>query len=102
MVQKLNRLIGRADFRVLVFAAILTVLVTIGWTFAQLADDSNTVDTLQDVAELFLELRENSYQLAVPSWYMHGDELEAIEETYGLAGFAQQPDWFVAFFMTYA
>ncbi|HMO52541.1 MAG TPA: hypothetical protein PKE26_15060 [Kiritimatiellia bacterium] len=97
MVQKLNRLIGRADFRVLVFAAILTVLVTIGWTFAQLADDSNTVDTLQDVAELFLELRENSYQLAVPSWYMHGDELEAIEETYGLAGFAQQPDWFVAF-----
>ncbi|HMO41523.1 MAG TPA: hypothetical protein PKE26_15465 [Kiritimatiellia bacterium] len=97
MVQKLNRLIGRADFRVLVCFAILTVLVTIGWATAQLADDSNTVDTLQDVAELFLELRENSYQLAVPSWYMYGDVLESIEENYGLAGFAQQPDWFVAF-----
>jgi len=97
MAQKLKRLFGKADIRVLFVVALMVIFVGVGWTTIQLSDESNTVDTLQDVAELFLELRESSYQLAVPSWYMYGDELEAIEEIYGLAGFSQQPDWFIAF-----
>ncbi len=54
MVQKLNHLIGRANFRVLVFFAMLTVLVTIGWAFAQLADESNTVNSYEELVTEYL------------------------------------------------
>ncbi len=78
MVQKLNRLIGRADFRVLVFFTMLTVLVSIGWVFAQLADESNTVNTYEELITEYLAYRETSYMLAVPSWYLLADQVESI------------------------
>ena len=97
MVQKLNRLIGRTDFRTLVFLSVLAVLVTIGWTYAQLSDDSNSVNSYEELVTDYLVYRENSYMLAVPSWYLLADQVETIESTYGLAGFQNQPDWYFNF-----
>ena len=54
MVQKLNRLIGRADFRVLSFITMFTVLVTIGWTYAQFADESTTVNSYKELVDDYL------------------------------------------------
>jgi uncharacterized protein (DUF2141 family) len=97
MVQKLNRLIGRADFRTLFFLSVFTALVTISWAFAQFTDESNTVNSYEELVADYLAYRENSYMLAVPSWYLLDDQAEAIESTYGLAGFQNQPDWYFNF-----
>lgn len=97
MVQQLNRIMGRVDLRVLSILMLLAVFATIGWTYAQFADDSNTVDSYEDLIARYLDDRESSYRLAVPAWYMEGDHVESIESTYGLAGFQNQSDWYVGF-----
>ncbi|HMO52373.1 MAG TPA: hypothetical protein PKE26_15800 [Kiritimatiellia bacterium] len=97
MVQKLNRLIGRTDFRTLVFLSVLAVLVTIGWAYAQLSDESNTVSSYEELVAHYLDYRQGSYMLCVPSWYLYKDQVEIIESQYGLAGFQDQPDWYFNF-----
>ncbi|HMP00467.1 MAG TPA: thrombospondin type 3 repeat-containing protein [Kiritimatiellia bacterium] len=73
------------------------LLLTIGWSSAQLSDESNSVDSFQDIFAHYLDFRDRSYLLAVPNWYMFGNEIESIESTYGLSGFQNQPDWYVDF-----
>jgi hypothetical protein len=97
MVQKLKRLFGKADIRLLSVVALLTVFVSIGWTVTQISDESNTVSTWEETIQLYLDFRESSYMLAVPSWYMFSDQIESIESTYGLAGFQSQSDFYVNF-----
>ncbi|HMO52375.1 MAG TPA: thrombospondin type 3 repeat-containing protein [Kiritimatiellia bacterium] len=97
MVQQLKRLFGKADIRILSVVALLTIFVTIGWTVAQLSDDSNTTDTWTGLVSKYLEFRDSSYMLAVPSWYLYSDQIESIESTYGLAGFQNQSDFYVDF-----
>lgn len=97
MVQKLKRLFGKADIRILFAVALLTLFVSIGWTVVQLSDESNTVLTWDETIQLYLDFRESSYMLAVPSWFMFSDQIESIESTYGLVGFQNQPDFYVDF-----
>ena len=97
MVQKLNRLIGRVDFRTLVILSAFALLVTIGWAYAQFADESNTVSSYEELVAHYLDYREGSYMLCVPSWYLYVDQVETIESQYGLAGFQDQPDWYFNF-----
>ncbi len=96
MAQKLHRFIGRADFRILVFFTMLAMLIAIGWACAQLADESNTVVTYEDLINRYLTDRESSYRLAIPSWYLQEDVVETIES---LAEFQSHPDWYVNFNM---
>lgn len=97
MVQKLNRLLGRVDFRIILLVSIFTVFITIGWSIAQLSDESNTVNSYENLVADYLAYRESSYMLAVPSWYLLPDQVETIENAYGLAGFQNQPDWYFNF-----
>ena len=97
MVQKINRLLGRIDFRILSLLSVSAMLITIGWSFAHFSDESNTIDSYEDLVQRYLDYRDHNYMLAVPAWYMQHDQLESIENTYGLAGFQNQPDWYVNF-----
>jgi len=97
MVQKLKSVFGLVDFRILAALSILTVFVTVGWSIAQFSDDSNTVDSYDDLIAHYLNDRESSYLLAVPSWYLYSDQIESVESIYGLGGFQDQPDWYVDF-----
>ncbi|MCO5045616.1 MAG: lamin tail domain-containing protein [Kiritimatiellae bacterium] len=97
MVQKLNRLCGRVDFRLLALLSILMLIVSVGWSVAQFSDESNTVDSYEDLVQRYLDYREKSYPMCVPDWYLYASQIESIESTYGLAGFQEQPDWYVTF-----
>ncbi len=100
MSPKLSRVLGRIDIRVPGVLALLFLLVLCGFSAAKLAtafDDSRSVETWDDVVGRFLDFREQSHMLVVPSWYMVEDQVESVEEKYGLAGFQNQPDWYWTF-----
>ncbi|MCB1071027.1 MAG: hypothetical protein KDL31_11790, partial [Kiritimatiellae bacterium] len=99
MVEQLKRIVGKVEVRTLTVLSVLVLLVVIGWSYAQLTGASNTVGSYDDLVNRYLDYRERSYMLCVPSWYLLADQVEAIDSQYGLAGFQDQPDWYVNFNM---
>lgn len=99
MRQRFKAAFGSARTQLLILLSTLLLSVTVGWAVSQLTDDGNTVDSYEDLVSRYLDYRDHNYRLCVPSWYMVGDQIEAIEGQYGLAGFQDQPDWFVRFDM---
>ena len=98
-MKKRQPITGKIDACFGICLSILCLLLSIGWTAAQSTDSENIIASYDDLITRYLDYREHNYKLAVPSWYLSTDQVEEIDSQYGLAGFQNQPDWYVNFNM---
>ena len=99
MVERLRRLMGRPEIRILVLMVCCILLAGLAVSIAQLTRTSSnlalpTVSSWDELLKDYLLFREFNYPLVVPDECLPYGELEATLKKYTLGDLEKQPGWY--------
>ncbi len=100
VVQRLRKLLGRVEIRILLLLTCGALLASLVLVFAQTAKpvtseaSFETVSAWDDLVKKYLLFREFNYAMVAPGWYLNYGETKRNLNEYGLEAFQKEPDWY--------